>query len=419
MSNHIAGLVHRLVEDERARFEEPPSAIPHGDSEWHKLQETGTRLWLDTGDIDQAAELWTSEFEALTTNNTLLNREVQKGGYDAAIRRIAGVLNREAPALSGEERIRETGFVLNAVHALRLVDRFDAHVSVELHTAFARRVELTVEYGRRYYALCPERFYVKVPLTPEGFLAARRLGREGIPVNFTLGFSARQNYLAACLAQPLFANVFMGRLNAFVVDSGLGSGAGIGEKATLASQRELIQLRENGASRTKQIGASMRDPGQVAALAGVDIFTLPVKVARAYREQPANGIGYRVGEDPAVDLDEDASFVHELWDVPRGFKQAVAALLDLDPDSLQPPDLPRHFAEAGFPGFLPEWSPGDEETVRRDGKIPVLEHWRDRLRDGSVGLDALMNLSGLHSFATDQQALDGRIRRFIDAAERS
>ena len=49
---------------------------------WSKLREIGTRLWLDTSDIEMAKELWSSEFEALTTNNTLLNKEVQKGIYD-------------------------------------------------------------------------------------------------------------------------------------------------------------------------------------------------------------------------------------------------------------------------------------------------------------------------------------------------
>ena len=42
-------------------------------SEWQNVRETGTRLWLDTGDIEAATKLWCSQFEALTTNNTLLN----------------------------------------------------------------------------------------------------------------------------------------------------------------------------------------------------------------------------------------------------------------------------------------------------------------------------------------------------------
>ena len=40
---------------------------------WAAAARTGTALWLDTGDIDAAKALWTREFQALTTNNTLLN----------------------------------------------------------------------------------------------------------------------------------------------------------------------------------------------------------------------------------------------------------------------------------------------------------------------------------------------------------
>ena len=52
---------------------------------WSRLRELGTKLWLDTGDMDEAARLWTDDFTALTTNNTLLNREIQKGLYDTWI----------------------------------------------------------------------------------------------------------------------------------------------------------------------------------------------------------------------------------------------------------------------------------------------------------------------------------------------
>ncbi len=49
---------------------------------WESLTQTGTEIWLDTGDMDEASALWCSEMTALTTNNTLLNKEIQKGIYD-------------------------------------------------------------------------------------------------------------------------------------------------------------------------------------------------------------------------------------------------------------------------------------------------------------------------------------------------
>src|SRR5690606_26990282 len=159
-------------------------------------------LWLDTGDIDEAKKLLTAEFEALTTNNTLLNKEIQKGQYDEFVVTAANALREIAPGISDEELMLEIGFVLNAHHGLRLVEQFDAKVSVELHTDLSHDVEASVRYGLRYFAICPERFIVKVPLTPAGYLAARKLRQAEVPINFTLGFSARHNHLAALLTQP-------------------------------------------------------------------------------------------------------------------------------------------------------------------------------------------------------------------------
>jgi transaldolase len=367
--------------------------------------------------MDEAMNLWSSEFEALTTNNTLLNKEVQKGMYDDLIRKAADAIRKTAPRIDERDLVIEIAFVLNGYHGLRLVERFDAHVSVELHTDLADDVERTVAYGKRFYAICPERFFVKVPLTSAGFLAARRLGNVGVPVNFTLGFSARQNYLGALLSRPRYVNVFMGRLNSFVADRHLGDGRNVGEKATLATQRQIVALRKAGRTETMLIGASMREGLQVAALAGVDVLTMPPKVAAEYREHPGPGTSSQVETDPSVTLDPGFGFDDfngtTLWEVPETFKAVVDELLNKDVDTLSPRDLEVYFGGAGFGDFLPAWTQDDHEAITKDGKIPVHERWKDRLSSKKIGMDALMSLSGLHSFATDQKALDDRITSLI------
>ena len=65
---------------------------------------------------------------------------------------------------------------------------------------------------------------------------------------------------------------------------------------------------------------------------------------------------------------------------------------------------------AGFADFLPAWTAEDIARATTDGKIPVFKNWAERLRSRAIGLDALMNLSALRSFVTDQNALDDRIR---------
>jgi len=215
--------VYEFVREGFAHKFGKPAVTAKEDLEWRKVRGAGTRLWLDTGDIDEAAKLWNSSFDALTTNNTLLNKEIQKGIYDDLVAKAARIVLEAAPQISEADLILEIAFILNAHHALRLVDRFDAFVSVELHTDLSNDVERTVAYGKRYFAICPERFYVKVPLTPSGYLSARKLVLAGIPINFTLGFSARHNYVAALLTKPDYVNVFLGRLNSVVADNKLGT----------------------------------------------------------------------------------------------------------------------------------------------------------------------------------------------------
>ncbi|MGE5420787.1 MAG: transaldolase family protein, partial [Chloroflexota bacterium] len=244
---------------------------------WESLRGTGTELWLDTGDMAEAEANWSSEFSALTTNNTLLNKEIQKGIYDVFISEAKAVV-RDLPH---GDRVKEIAFILNARHALRLAQKFRGYVSVELHTDTAHDIKAIFNYGRRYHEICPEQFIVKVPLTAEGLIGARMLKDAGVKVNFTLGFSARQNVLITRLARPDYVNVFLGRIGSYIIDNKLGDGTGAGEMATIASQNWVTGISAENPWQTKQIAASIRNYDQLELLAGIDVFTIPPKVAAA------------------------------------------------------------------------------------------------------------------------------------------
>lgn len=409
----VTTAVHELVTEGFEHEFGRPAVPPEPDETWRAVREAGTSLWLDTGDLEEAGSLWNAEFEALTTNNTLLNREVQKGLYDDLVGSAAAAIRDAAPGIDEKRLLLELAFVLNARHGLALVNRFDAFVSVELHTDLANDVDRTEAYGRRFHAVCPERFYVKVPLSPAGLIGARRLSEAGIPVNFTLGFSARQNVLAALVAQTAYGNVFMGRLNAFVADNELGDGKNVGEKATLATQRQLLALREAGLSKTRLIGASMREGSQVGTLAGLDVYTMPPKAAAQYRDNPFPELTSQVGTDPDVTTAPGVtleSFAGQtLWDVPDSLTSCAQEIGRIDPIVLTPNEVVDRLSQAGHADIFPAWSEADRAMATADGKIPVYEHWKDRLASGAVGLDALMNLSAFHSFSSDQAELDARI----------
>lgn len=384
---------------------------------WKSVHATGSELWLDTGDMGAARELWNTSFSALTTNNTLLNKEIQKGVYDTLVADAAGTLRSEVPSLDDQQVLLEIAFILNAYHGLRLARMFDANVSVELHTALAHDVDRSIVYARRYRELSPDRFIVKLPLTPAGLVAVRRLSASGIPVNFTLGFSARQNYLAALFSRPRYVNVFMGRLNAFVSASAVGNGENVGEKTTLATQRYVRKLRTEGRTSSKLIGASIRSGAQLAAVVGTDVLTMPPKAAGQYRDAAPSEVRSRVDDDPVVATAKGHSIEEfngeSLWEVSGTFLEALDGLLAKDADQITPQGIVNHFAEAGVGDLLPPWSAEDRNTATKDGKIPVFTTWRSRLAAKQIGLDALMNLSALCSFATDQKALDDRVRGLI------
>ena len=385
---------------------------------WQQLGKLGSRLWFDTGNIDEAHQRWTKEFSALTTNNTLLNKEIQTGRYDGLISETADLLE-SYPGTTNKQMILEIAFTLNAWHALRLVEKFDAYVSVEEHTDLANDVMLAVDYAKRFYEICPERFIIKLPFTPAGLLATRKLSTQGIPVNHTLGFSARQNYLISRLAKPAYVNVFLGRLNSFIVDNKLGSGLYIGEKATLASQKAVRQLRKSGISQTLQIGASFRAGTQIRDLAGIDVMTMPPKAADEFLalNLPTDEIKDKTATDYQIGLNKDAkpeiANLNTLWDIDDKLISCIDALEKENIDSFTPDDLIEFFESHKCGDVLVRWSDKQIETSSKEGKIPKLENWKNILEDKSIGLDSLMNLAGLNSFATDQQAMDARVRQIL------
>ena len=417
----ISSKIHDFVQEAFEALPKSPRASFGESRLWQALRQTGTEPWLDTGSIEQAGRIWSLEFSALTTNNTLLNREVQQGTYDEVIRRTKAVLSC-CRGLSQADRIIETAFILNALHGLRLVERFDAYVSVEEHTAVSGDVERSVEYGRRFNAICPQRFIVKIPLTPAGLLAAGRLSAEGIPVNHTLGFSARQNYIMARIARPAFVNVFLGRLNSFVADNDLGDGNYVGEKATLASQAAIAALRKEGLTESRQIAASFRQGRQVLDLAGVDVMTIPPKVASEFLqlEPKTTDIENRTEMRYEISLrdenDFEAARLNTLWDIDENLIACCRTLKNENLDSLTHSGLTEFFRGNGCGDIFVNWTGEQVAASYAEGKIPRLENWRKALEEKTIGLDSLMNLAGLNSFAADQAAMDERIGRCLDEA---
>ncbi|NDY42009.1 fructose-6-phosphate aldolase [Dissulfurirhabdus thermomarina] len=135
-----------------------------------------------------------------------------------------------------------------------------------------------VTEGRRLAQIAPN-VVVKVPMTPEGLKATRRLAGEGIRVNVTLVFSPLQGLLAA-KAGAAYASPFVGRLDDISQDG-------------MDLIRDLALIYENYAYDTEIIVASVRHPVHVleAARIGADIATIPFKVIRQLASHPLTDRG--------------------------------------------------------------------------------------------------------------------------------
>jgi transaldolase len=113
------------------------------------------------------------------------------------------------------------------------------------------------------------------------------------------------------------------------------------------------------------------------------------------------------------DVDPRAIRLDTLWDINDELIGCVDALEKENLDSFTPDDLVDFFRDHNCGDVMVRWSDSQIATSTAEGKIPRLENWRDALADRSIGLDSLINLAGLNSFATDQKAMDERIRQVL------
>jgi transaldolase len=404
MSNYDQKIAEFLIKD----INEKPVAAKK-DPFWGALRSAGTQLWLDTGDMQEAESNWTAEMSALTTNNTLINNEIQKGIYDNFISDARSLVKGLPP----DEQVKEIAFILNARHGLRLAAKFGGFVSVELHTDTANDLKAIEYYGKRYHQINPKQFIVKVPYTATGLLGARILKNAGIRINFTLEFSARENVLVTRIARPDYVNVFLGRIGAYMVNNKLGDGSGAGEMAVLSSQKWVTSLSKLNPWQTRLIAASLRNFEQLELLAGTDVYTMPPKVAAAGRANLKGSFKSRLNENYPVGINESANGtgIEKFWTVDDKVLKLAENLSGKLPSTGD--ELIQRAFDAGCEDMFPSLSHDENIWIDKDGKIPVYERWENRIKSGTISPDTLLTLAGLASFTSDQGMLDKRIKSII------
>jgi transaldolase len=190
----------------------------------------------------------------------------------------------------------------------------------------------------------------------------------------------------------------------------------VGEKATISSQRQVTEVVAKSGKRTLQIAASMRSASQVRDLTGVDVYTMPLKVAQSAASDLDGTWTSRIDREyditlsPGIDMEDEGLPV--LWDVPQVLKDFARDLDGKVPQTGE--ELVERAHESGLGDIFPELSSEEESRIATDGKIPVRNNWKKRIEKHDVAVDSLLNLAGLASFAGDQGELDERIRGLID-----
>jgi transaldolase len=200
------------------------------------------RLFLDTASIDEIREInrW-GVLSGVTTNPTLVARE----GLD--------------PDRVWKEILAEV----------------KGDVSLETTEPEAGPM---YEQGLRLAAM-GENAVVKVPMTPAGLEAGRRLTDEGIRINVTLVFSPAQAILAAEVGAYI-VSPFLGRID----DAGADG---------MHSLRQICEIYAVQGYDTNVLAASLRHPMHVvdSALAGADIATMPYDVFAKLVKHPLTDLG--------------------------------------------------------------------------------------------------------------------------------
>lgn len=393
------------------------------------LRAAGTRhVYGDTADVAELAGVLSADGDALprevdgnTVNQPLVRKVLDRllDGGDSVERTVELLESAASPAL---EHVPWIYTILCARVGNEMTGAFSAgrswEASLQLHMALGADAERAVAFGRFLHRAVPGAI-VKVPFTPDRphcLLVARDLEREGIPVNVTSTFSARQAAVAALVADATRTNVFMGR-----IEQGLEAEL-LGEHVCLEAQRAVRGLRERDGVKTELIVASMRDWRTFERLAGCDAFTAPCDVLADFLGQdevaPADlgdrldtSLEHRVSERVEERLGvERIARLHavepELLDFLRDLRQRPSFHEMSDGEELY-----GQFEAAGF-GDLFHDPTKDEREEARAGKLPDL----DGLLAGRIPLDTHYSILANEDFRKHQEAIDAEIERRLAGA---
>jgi len=295
-----------------------------------QLAALGQSPWLDYISRELLEKLphliQAGEVMGITSNPTIFEKAVSSGSdYDRKIKQMAqrGLSAYDIYQTLVVQDVDRACELLKGVH--RATGGRDGFVSLEVNPHLAGDAPAQVEEARQLFQRVGRRnLLIKVPGTPQGLEATRRLIAQGININITLLFSSA-HYLGAARAYmksledrlkegqdpsrvTSVASVFVSRIDTMVdrkLDEMGEEGRALGGKAAVANARLIYQtfrhtlassrfkkLKNKGAGMQRLVwgSTSTKDPAYsdikyVQELIGRDtINTIPLPTLEAFRD---------------------------------------------------------------------------------------------------------------------------------------
>jgi transaldolase len=227
----------------------------------------------DTGDIDLIRQY---KPEDCTTNPSLILKAAQKPEYahlvDEAIvwgKSKSGASDARIAAICDRIAVNFGEQLLKVVPG-RVSTEVDADLSFDRKASLSKARRIIKDYESR--GVDRKRVLIKLAATWEGIRAAEALEKDGINCNLTLLFSFAQ--AVACAEAGVFLiSPFVGRILDWHVKATGQTYTAETDPGVVSVQRIYAFYKTHG-YKTIVMGASFRNTGEIAALAGCDKLTI-------------------------------------------------------------------------------------------------------------------------------------------------
>ncbi len=301
-----------------------------------------TTVVADTGNFRQLAQFKPQD---ATTNPSLILKAVQNPDYQPLLTGVVGKFKGRALDEVTDRLLVRFGCEILAAIPGRVSTEIDARLSFDANATFTRGERIIELYEAEGVHI--DRVLIKVAATWEGIQAAEKLEQRGIHTNLTLLFAFCQA-VACGQAKVQLISPFVGRIydwhkkscGAAWVEA---DNVGVNDPG-VQSVRDIYKHFKHFGVATEIMGASFRNVGQIAALAGCDLLTIsPELLAQmaasdAPLTQALNAKDAKTLDLPAVNFDEagfrfalnqDAMATEKLAEGIRGFVSDAVKLEQL------------------------------------------------------------------------------------------